>query len=117
MYRRVKVKESEMEVIASLVEPPMELLLAPEAEAPKRPRASKRPSPVEAGEPAKRQRAEDGTLIIAKAVREYLKGLPNPVNCSAEALAMINTRLQRLLLEAAGRTYDNGRKTLKASDL
>ena len=102
-----------MEVIASLVDPPMEL--APEAEGPKRPRA-KRPSP-EAGEPAKRQRTEDGSLITAKAVREYLKGLPSPVNCSAEALAMINTKLQYLLLEAVGRTYDNGRKSLKASDL
>jgi len=46
-----------------------------------------------------------------------LKGLPNPANCSAEALAMINTKLQYLLLEAVGRTCDNGRKTLKAFDL
>jgi len=108
-----------MEVVASLVDPPMELLLAPKAEAPKRPRVSKRPaSPVEAGEPAKSQRAsEEGSLVVAKAVREYLKGLPNPVNCSAEALAMINTKLQCILLEAAGRSHDNGRKTLTASDL
>ena len=95
-----------MEVIASLVDPPMEL--TPTV---KRPRGK-----AEAEEPAKRQRTDDG-LIVVKAVREYLKGIPTPVNCSAEALVAINMRLQCILLEAVGRTYDNGRKTLKACDL
>ena len=95
-----------MEVIASLVDPPMEL-----APGDKRPRG--RPK---SEEPAKRQRADD-SLIIAKAVREFLKGAPTPVSCSAEALVAINQRLQCILLEAVGRTYDNKRKTLKACDL
>ena len=71
------------------------------------------------GKPAKRQRAssEEGSLIVARAVREYLKTLPNPVNCSAEALVTINAKLQCLLMEAACRSHDNRRKTLKASDL
>ena len=127
MDRRIRKQESlKMAVVVSLVEPPMELVLSsPKAEAPaKRPRApAKRPaSPAEEvdGKPAKRQRAsseEGGSLIVAKAVREYLKSLPNPVNCSAEALVTINAKLQCLLLEAAGRSHDNGRKTLKESDL
>ena len=95
--------------------PEDEMELDAEVEAPKRRRA-KRPPPVEAEEPVERQPAENGTLIIAKAVREYLKSLPNPVNCSTEALAVINIKLRNLLLEAAGRTRDNGRKILKVSD-
>ena len=108
-----------MAVVVSLVDPPPEMPLPP---APKAKAPAKRPvSPADEvdGKPAKRRPAsskEGGSLIVAKAVREYLKSLPNPVNCSG-ALVTVNAKLQCLLLEAAGRTHDNGRKTLKASDL
>ena len=93
-----------MEVVASLVDPPMEL--AP---------GVKRPRGTAEAEPAKRQR--DDSLIVAKAVREFLKNAPAPVSCSAEALVAINQRLQCILLDAVGRAYDNKRKTLKACDI
>ena len=77
------------------------------------PRKRRRVSPASAG-------AEDegvNSMVVAKSVRALLKSLPTPVNCGAEALTAINAKVQRLLLEAAGRAHDNGRKTFKASDL
>jgi hypothetical protein len=59
----------------------------------------------------------DSKLVVAKAVRAFLKGLPLPVKCGAEVITAIDDRLRRLLLEAASRAQDNGRKTLKIADL
>ena len=72
--------------------------------------------------PKKRRRAspdEEGrsSLVVAKAVRGFLKELPAQMICGAEMLSAINATLQSLLLEAASRAHDNGRKTLKPADL
>jgi histone H3/H4 len=71
--------------------------------------------------PKKRSRAspgeEESRLIVAKAVREYLKQLPVPAICGAEMLGAVNAKLQSLLAEAASKAHENGRKTLKPSDL
>ena len=56
-------------------------------------------------------------LVVAKAVRDFLKSLPLPVKCGAEVLSAIDVKLRRVLLEAACRAQENGRKTLKPIDL
>jgi len=56
-------------------------------------------------------------LVVAKAVRAFLKGLPLPVKCGAEVVSSIDEKLRRVLLEAASRAQENGRKTLKPIDL
>jgi hypothetical protein len=58
-----------------------------------------------------------GWLIVAKSVRQLLKNLPNGVHCGADALPAVNAKLHCILIEAATRAHENGRKTLKASDL
>jgi len=55
-------------------------------------------------------------LIVAKSVRAMLKGMPNGMHCGADALPMLNTRVQEMLTEAASRASGNSRKTLKACD-
>ena len=97
-----------MAVISSIVAPPLsEMPGASEhvSEAP-----TKRSRVSESGE-------EESRLIVAKAVREYLKQLPVPTICGAEAIGAINAKLQSLLAEAASRAHENGRKTLKPVDL
>lgn len=60
---------------------------------------------------------ENGSwLIVAKSVRTLLKNMPENVHCSADALPMLNSRVQELLHEAAGRAAGNSRKTLKPCD-
>ena len=59
----------------------------------------------------------DSKLVVAKAVRAFLKGLPFPVKCGAEVVSLIDEKLRRVLLEAASRAQENGRKTLKPIDL
>ena len=56
-------------------------------------------------------------LVVAKAVRDFLKNLPLPVKCGAEVLSAIDMKLRRVLLEAVSRAQENGRKTLKPADL
>ena len=91
-----------MAVISSIVAP--DLSMEPLPGAPE-PRA---PLPNDEGR---------NSLIVVKAVRGYLKQLPVPVICSGDALGAINVELQSLLAEAASRAHENGRKTLKPSDL
>jgi hypothetical protein len=55
-------------------------------------------------------------LIVAKSVRTMLKGMPNSIHCGANALPMLNVRVQELLTEAATRANGNSRKTIKACD-
>lgn len=55
-------------------------------------------------------------LIVAKSVRAMLKAMPNGMHCGAEALPMLNSRVQEMLTDAASRASGNGRKTLKACD-
>lgn len=55
-------------------------------------------------------------LIVAKSVRAMLKAMPNGMHCGADALPMLNTRVQEMLTEAASRASGNGRKTLKGCD-
>lgn len=55
-------------------------------------------------------------LIVAKSVRSVLKGMPNGMHCGADALPMLNVRVQEILKEASARAAGNGRKTLKACD-
>jgi hypothetical protein len=76
-----------------------------------------------AGETAEATPAEGETvtsgkdwLIVAKSVRAMLKGMPNGMHCGADALPMLNTRVQEILTEAASRASGNSRKTLKACD-
>ena len=59
----------------------------------------------------------DSKLVVAKAVRAFLKGLPLPVKCGAEVVSAIDDKLRRVLLEAASRAQENGRKSLKPADL
>ena len=98
-----------MAVISSIVAPPalseMPEVSEPVSEAPKK--RSRVSAPGE----------EESLLIVAKAVREYLEQLPVPVICGAEMLGAISAKLQSLLAEAASRAHENGRKTLKPSDL
>lgn len=61
--------------------------------------------------------SENGSwLIVAKSVRTLLKNMPENVHCSADALPMLNSRVQELLHEAAARAAGNSRKTLKPCD-
>jgi len=97
-----------MAVISSIAAPPLsEMPGAPEpvSEAP-----TKRSRVSESGE-------EESRLIVVKAVREYMKQLPVPTICSTEAIGAINLKLQNLLAEAASRAHENGRKTMKPTDL
>ena len=55
-------------------------------------------------------------LIVAKSVRTMLKSMPNSMHCGADALPMLNVRVQELLTEASARASGNSRKTLKACD-
>jgi len=55
-------------------------------------------------------------LVVAKSVRGMLKGMPAGMHCGADALPMLNTRVQEILTEAASRAAGNGRKTLKGCD-
>jgi hypothetical protein len=106
-----------MAVVSSIVVPPEHLLEMPQAccsesvlaeEAPKKGRRASAPSGDDEG---------FNSLIVAKSVRALLTSIPLPVNCGAEVPSAINARLRRLLLEAASRAHENGRKTLKPSDL
>jgi len=56
-------------------------------------------------------------LIVAKAVRDFLKGLPTPVKCGAEAMSALDAKLRTVLLEAVSRAQGNSRKILKPLDL
>lgn len=61
--------------------------------------------------------SENGSwLIVAKSVRTLLKNMPENVHCSADALPMLNSRVQEILHEAAARAAGNSRKTLKPCD-
>jgi hypothetical protein len=55
-------------------------------------------------------------LIVAKSVRTMLKSMPSSMHCGADALPMLNVRVQEMLTEAAARASGNSRKTLKACD-
>ena len=91
-----------MSVIASIVSPDMDSAPVPEEVSSKR-----RSSEVE----------EPDTLVVAKAVRALHKSLPIPANCGPEAMSAINTKLKYLVMEAASRAHENGRKTLKPADV
>ena len=68
-------------------------------------------------EPAKRRGRDPEAVVVATAVRAFLKELPTPMACGEEALAAINTKVKVLLTDAAMRATGNGRKTLKVCDL
>jgi hypothetical protein len=59
----------------------------------------------------------EARIVVAKAVRDFLKGLPTPVKCGAEAISALDAKLRIMLLEAVSRAEGNGRKTLKPVDL
>ena len=48
-------------------------------------------------------------LLVAKAVRDFLKGLPTPVKCGAEAMSALDAKLRTV--------QRNSRKILKPLDL
>ena len=73
--------------------------------------------PIAEEPPTKRRGRYPEALLVAAAVRMFLKGLPTPMACGDEALAAINTKLKLILMEAAVRATGNGRKTLKVCDL
>ena len=56
-------------------------------------------------------------LVVAKAVRQMLKGLPQPYHVSADFLPALNMKISECILEAAKRAASNNRKTLRASDI
>ena len=70
---------------------------------------------IEAPEPS--DPPEESKLVVAKAVRAFLRGLPLPVKCGAEVISAIDAKLRHVLLEAASRAQENGRKSLKPADL
>ena len=59
----------------------------------------------------------DSKLVVAKAVRAFINGLPSPVKCSAGLVSAIDDKLRHLLLEAVSRAQANGRKIVKPVDL
>ena len=73
---------------------------------------------------SKRQRSaalEEGeedsrALVVAKAVRQYLKSNEATMHCGADALTALNAKLTELLRDAMQRAQENGRKTLKGCD-
>ena len=56
-------------------------------------------------------------VIVVSAVRSFLKGLPEPVHCGADAMVAINAKLIRVLEEAAWRARAEGRSTLMMHDI
>ena len=68
-------------------------------------------------EPAKRRGRDPEALLVATAVRAFLKELATPMACGDEALAALNTKMKLVLTEAAVRATGNGRKTLKVCDI
>jgi len=73
--------------------------------------------PPSAMEPNPIPEPPEPRLVVAKAVRDFLKGLPAPVKCGAEAISALDAKLRTVLLEAVSRAEGNGRKTLKPIDL
>ena len=73
---------------------------------------------------SKRQRSaapEEGeedskALVVAKAVRQYLKNNETAMHCGADALPALNAKIAGLLRDAMQRAQQNGRKTLKGCD-
>jgi hypothetical protein len=70
-----------------------------------------------AQEPAAVEEGRSGVLVVHKAVRMTLKGLPTPYHVSSDFISALNTRVHELLIDATNRAHANGRKTLRASDL
>ena len=79
---------------------------APGAKKSKSPRSA---APEEGEEDSK-------ALVVAKAVREYLKNNETPMHCGADALPALNAKLADLLRDSIRRAQQNGRKTLKGCD-
>ena len=57
------------------------------------------------------------SVIVVNTVRSFLKGLPEPVHCGAEAMAAVNAKLVCILEEAAQRARAEGRVTLMKHDI
>ena len=55
-------------------------------------------------------------LVVAKAVRQYLKNNETAMHCGADALPVLNAKITGLLRDAMQRAQQNGRKTLKGCD-
>ena len=61
--------------------------------------------------------AESGTwLIVAKAVRLYLKNHETAMHCGSDALPALNAKITEALNDACGRAKLNGRRTIKRCD-
>ena len=71
---------------------------------------SQRSAALEEGEEDSR------ALVVAKAVRQYLKSNEATMHCGADALTALNAKLTELLRDAMQRAQENGRKTLKGCD-
>jgi hypothetical protein len=71
----------------------------------------------ENAEQAAPEEGRSGVLVVHKAVRMTLKGLPAPYHVSSDFISALNTRVHELLIDATNRAHSNGRKTLRASDL
>lgn len=56
-------------------------------------------------------------LVVAKAVRQMLKSLPNPYHVSADFLPELNKKVSEIVVEATQRAGSNNRKTLRATDI
>ena len=84
---------------------------------PKRQRITKAQQAAEEGCEEDSKAPESGTwLIVAKAVRQYLKNNETAMHCGADALPALNAKLADLLRDAMQRAQQNGRKTLKGCD-
>lgn len=54
-------------------------------------------------------------LVVQSKVREVFKNLD--CNTGSDALDQLNKEVERVIKEAARRTKENGRKTVKAADV
>lgn len=102
----------------SVAQPVTGTAVAPAQAAPKEtPKPSKRPRAAKPDAEGDDDKPDSGTwLLVAKAVRLYLKTHESSMHCGSDALPALNAKLADLLREASGRARANGRKTLKASD-
>jgi histone H3/H4 len=76
---------------------------------------------AESGAKSKTKAPESGGedsegLVVAKAVRQYLKNNETPLHCGGDALPALSGKVAGLLRDAARRAQQNGRKTLKGCD-
>lgn len=57
------------------------------------------------------------SMVVAKAVKGFLKNYPTPMNVGGDVIRALNAKVADDLVLAANRALGNGRKTIRAVDL